>query len=85
MTTRRAKRRTAAEIIAFHLCSDIRDVQDCRYQPTRYASPAIYTVGDFYYCSPTAGQKPPRDFPKWELAGTYYGRDVLAANSTAGA
>lgn len=70
------KRRTAAEIIAFHFGSDIRDVQECRYQPTRYASPAIYTLDDDYFCSPAAGSTPPAKFGKWEALGTYYGRTV---------
>jgi hypothetical protein len=70
------KRRTAAEIIAFHFCTDIRDVQECRYQPTRYASPAIYTMGDDYYCSPPVGASPPAKFGKWEAIGTHYDRTV---------
>ena len=73
MTT---KRRTAAEIIGFHFSCDIRDVQDGRYQSTRYASPAIYTLGDDYFCSPPAGAAPPAKFGKWELLGEHYGRGV---------
>jgi hypothetical protein len=72
------KRRTAPEIIAFHFCSDIRDVSDGRYQPTRYTSPGLYVVGADYYCSPSAGQKPPADY-NWTKVGEYYGRDVLCA------
>lgn len=71
-----AKNRTAAEIIAFHFCSDISDVQEGRYQPTRYASPAVYTLGDDYYCSPREGQKPPKGFA-WEKIGRHYDRDVM--------
>lgn len=72
------KRRTAAEIIAFHFCIDIKDVQDCRYQATRYASPAVYTMGNHYYCSPKAGQKPPKGW-NWEKIGEHYGHDVMRA------
>jgi hypothetical protein len=72
------KRRTAAEIIAFHFSTDIRDVQEGRYQPTRYSSPALYTIGDDYYCSPTAGQSPPKGF-KWKRIGRHYERDVYRA------
>ena len=80
MTT---KRRTAAEIIAFHFSADIRDIQDCRYQSTRYASPAVYTIGEYYYCSPNAGQAPPRDWTGWERIGTHYERDVMRAHMNA--
>lgn len=73
------KRRTAAEIIAFHFCSDIRDVQSCRYQPTRYTAPALYTIGDHYYCSPLPTQTPPKPW-RWEKIGTHYGRDVMRAH-----
>lgn len=72
-----AARRTAAEIIAFHFSSDIRDIQDARYQSTRYAAPAVYSIGDHYYCSPKAGQKPPSDWSGWERIGHHYGRDVM--------
>lgn len=70
------KRRTAAEIIAFHFGSDIRDIQDARYQPSRYPV-AIYTVGDDYYCAPNANQKlpAPAEF-NWQKIGEHYGRTV---------
>lgn len=72
---------TGAYIIAFHFCSDVRDVTENRYQPTRYVSPAIYTLGDDYYCCPAAGKDPPRnrDFTdawEWEPIGEHYGRTV---------
>jgi hypothetical protein len=72
-----AKRRTAAEIIGFHMSSDIRDIQECRYQPTRYASPAVYTIGDFYYCCPSS---PTQKMPMggiWEFVAMYYGRSIF--------
>lgn len=72
------KRRTAPEIIAFHFCSDIRDISDGRYQPTRYTAPAIYTVGEDYYCCPSGSQKLPKGFA-WEKLATYYGRDIYCA------
>jgi hypothetical protein len=72
-----AKRRTAAEIIAFYRCDDIREIQDCRYQPTRYASPAIYSIGEGYYAAP-ADNRPPRAEvgQPWECVGTFYNRKV---------
>ena len=76
-----AMAKTAPEIIGFHLCCDMRDVTEGRYQ--RYTAPNVYVVGQFYYCCPTASQKPPHlgvrgDTPTtWERAGTYYGRDVF--------
>ena len=74
-------RRTAPEIIAFHFGADIREVSDSRYQPTRYASPGLYVIGDDYYCSPTASQKPPPDYT-WKKVGEYYGREVLRAGAS---
>lgn len=76
------KRRTAAEIIAFHFCSDIADVRDCRYQPTRYASPAIFVLDDDYYAAPS-NNKPPRAEvgQPWELIGSYYGRSIFRSRS----
>lgn len=71
--------KTAPEIIGLHLCSDMREVSEGRYQ--KYASPGVYVVGRFYYCCPTSAQKPPHlggDEPtSWEKVGTYYGRNVF--------
>ncbi len=51
-------RYTAPEIIATFLCADINDVE--RYQPTLFASVAIYLCDSSdYYCCPRKGQKPP--------------------------
>ncbi|MDR3449533.1 MAG: hypothetical protein P4M15_07290 [Alphaproteobacteria bacterium] len=83
MTT---KRRTAAELIGIHLCSDIRDIQECRYQPTRFASPAVYSIGEYYFCSPTGMKtKLPvdREVPnrwQWEEVGMYYNRPIFRAH-----
>ena len=74
MTTRK----TAPEIIGFHLGRDMRDVSEGRYQPTRISSPGVYVCGDDYYCAPSGSQKPPKDFP-WKKIATYYGRDVYEA------
>jgi hypothetical protein len=74
------KRRTSAEIIAFHFGSDIRDIQAARYQPSRYASPALYAIGDHYYCSPTYRQSPPSGW-KWTEIGEHYGRKVYRADT----
>lgn len=71
-------RRTAANIIAFHLGWDITEVSANRYQSTVYRSPALYTVGDDYYAAPS-NNKPPayKDYEgRWEEVGEYYGRKV---------
>lgn len=52
------RRRSAAEVIGFHIGWDIRDVSDCRYQAGR-TSCAVYAIGDCYMCAPPAGQPPP--------------------------
>lgn len=70
------KRRTAAEIIGFHFCSDIRDIQDCRYQSTRYRD-AIYAIGDDYFAAPASNRPPAAEVGQpWEEIGEHYGRKV---------
>ncbi len=80
--TDKPKRRTAPEIIATHLCWDMGEVSQGRYQ--RYTAPSVYVCADDYYCAPTAGQKPPTDVSDnpWELVGTYYDRPVYRALAT---
>jgi len=87
MTTKQ-KRRTAAEIIAFHFSCDIKDVSEGRYQSTRFSDPAVYVMGEDYFCCPKAGQKPAVDkqFPDrwdWKEIGEWYGRKVYRAKGTA--
>jgi hypothetical protein len=72
-------RRTAPNLIAFHLGWDIGEVQDCRYQPSRYATPAIYAISDYYYSAPAGTQKPPKLW-RWAVVGEYYGRKVYRAH-----
>ena len=72
------RKRTAPEIIGFHLGWDIRDVSEGRYQSTRYATPGVYVCGEDYFCSPSGSQKPPAGFD-WAEAGEYYGRKVYRA------
>jgi hypothetical protein len=78
-------RRSAAEIIAFHFCSDIGEVRDMVYQPTRYRNPYVYCWGEDYFCCPTDRQKLPKhrddidDGFKWVEVATYYGRKVYRA------
>ena len=75
-----ATRRTAAEIIATHLMWDIADVRDERYQPTRYASPAIYNMGGYYFSAPSDNRAPKADVGQpWEEVGEYYGRKVFCS------
>lgn len=71
--------RTAAEIIAFHIGSDIADVRDARYQPSRFAKVALYTIGDYYYCAPRAGQALPKGY-NWVQAGMEYERMIYRAH-----
>lgn len=79
MTTTR--KRSAPELIGFHLGSDMRDVSDGRYQSTRYAAPGVYVVGGSYWCAPTSTQKLPEpDRWSWTEAGEYYGRKVYWAD-----
>lgn len=68
----------AAEIIAFHFCADLAEMRDQRYQPGTYTSPAVYVVGQDYYCAPAAGKLPGNKFPgqPWQPVATYYGRTV---------
>lgn len=75
MTT---KRRTAAEIIAFHLGWDIADVRGDRYQSTRYANPAIYNMGQHYWAAPSDNRAPKAEVGQpWEEVGEHYGRKVF--------
>ena len=75
------KKRTAAEIIGFHFSCDTRDVNDGRYQPTRYSSPAIYTLGNDYYAAPSTNL-PPKNMPGiWKQVGEHYGRKIYRMRS----
>lgn len=71
-------RRTAKELVAIHLGYDITEMNDYRYQPTRHVRPALFTIGDYYYCAPM-GYSLPKEW-KWELVGTYYDRNVYRAH-----
>lgn len=73
-------RRSGAEIIATHFCNDIADVRDGVYQNYR---PAVYVVGNDYYCSPPVGQKPPSNAPgkPWKQIGEHYGRAVFESEA----
>lgn len=78
----KAKKYSAPYIIGFHFGSDMRDISEGRYQPTRYASPAVYVVGNDYYCAPSGSQKPPaRDGWNWQPLATYYGRTIYTAKA----
>ena len=74
------KRRTAAEIIGFHFCWDARDVSETRYQPTRYATPAVYVIGDDYYAAPSNNSPPKYDLGKpWAEIAEHYGRKIFCS------
>jgi len=71
-------RRTAAEIISFHFCSDISDIRDSRYQPSRYRSPAVYVIGDDYFAAPSNNLPPSYEVGQpWVEIGEHYGRKVF--------
>ena len=75
-----AKRRTAANIIAFHFGCDISEISESRYQPSRYSSPAVYVVGDDYYAAPS-NNKPPKYCvgEPWVEVAEWYGRKIFRA------
>lgn len=75
------KKKTAPEIIGFHLGWDMREVSANRYQSTRYAAPAVYVCGSDYYCAPAGTQAPPKGF-RWKEAGEHYGRKVYLAKGS---
>ena len=61
----------AAEIIAEMLGTDINDVREMVYQPTRFRAPRVYSWNDnpwSYFCCPTKRQKLPGGY-KWEIVG----------------
>lgn len=50
-----------AEVIGFYWGSDVADVRDSIYQPTRYMRPNVYTSGNEYWAA-TKGAKPRHDW-----------------------
>lgn len=74
------RRITAAEVVATHVGWDMAEMSEVRYQPTRYRI-AVYTIGEDYYCAPSAG-KPPGDF-NWQPVGETLGRMVYCAKPEA--
>jgi len=72
-------RKTAAEVIATHFCSDIQDWRESRYQPTRYTACPIFTSGEYYYSAPTANQKLPKEWD-WSVIGEQFGRKIYRAH-----
>ena len=66
------RKKSAPEIIAEALGCDYEDIKEARYQPTRYARPALYSCDDnpwSYLCAPSGSQKPPPGFP-WQRITT---------------
>jgi hypothetical protein len=72
-----ARRRTAAEIIGIHFCTDMADVSEGRYQPSRYSSPSIYTFGNDYYAAPSNNLPPKNMTGDWHVIGEHHGRKVF--------
>jgi hypothetical protein len=65
------KKRSEAELVAFHLGCDISDIRDAHYQKTQ--KPKLFTVGNYYFCAPAKDVKVPKGF---NAVGEYYGRFV---------
>ena len=82
------KRRTAAELIAYHVGWDMAEMSEYRYQSTRFVSPAIYTVADSYYAAPTAANvsRLRKGYAglKWQCVGQEYGREIWEGVSDMG-
>lgn len=76
------KRRTAAEIIGFHFSSDMREISESRYQPTRFTNPAIYTFGENYYAAPSNNRPPANMKGAWTEVGEHYGRKVFCLHQS---
>ena len=45
-------------VMAEYFGCDYADMDDCRYQPTRYIAIPVWTSGNHYYCV-TRGSEPP--------------------------
>jgi hypothetical protein len=63
--------KSAPEIIATHLCYDISEVTEGRYQSYL---PTVYVCGSHYFCCPPKGRKPSTDerfnwSAVWEMDG----------------
>ena len=71
------KRRTAAEIIAFHFGWDMSDVSETRYHPTRLSNPSIYAMFDGYMAAPSNNLPPKNMKGKWSEIGEHYGRKIF--------
>lgn len=74
-----ARRITAAEVIATHIGYDLAEMSEYRYQPTRYANPAIYAVGDTYYSAPINGKL--HNGWYWTFAAMVLDRKVFTAGT----
>lgn len=73
------RRITAAEVIATRIGYDLAEMSDYRYQPSRYANPAIYAVDDAYYCVLTKANRKLHKGWKWGFEATVLGRDIFSA------
>ncbi len=73
--------KSAAEAIAFVFSSDVAEVREYRYQPTKHAKIHVYAIGDCYYCATLWDQDPPEGW-EWNLINqsSYHGRKVYRAS-----
>ncbi len=46
-----ARRTSGAAVIAATFSTDVGSVSEQRYQPTRYAGPAVYSIGERYFAA----------------------------------
>ena len=75
-----SKRRTGAEIIAFHFGWDMSEVSETRYQSTRFSSPAVYVISDDYYTAPSDNKPPKYVVGKaWVEIAEWYGRKIFCS------
>lgn len=78
------KRRSAAELIAFHIGYDFAEMAEYRYQSTRWSSPSIYASPSGYYAAPSNPQqiaKLRKGYADlvWQHVGDVYGRPIYCA------
>jgi hypothetical protein len=80
-------RRSAPEIIAFHLGWDINDVKDTQYCPTQLAAPRVYSIDlrhdgiEYAYLAAPSNNKMKPNYAnlEWVKIGEEYGRFIFGA------
>ena len=84
-TRLRYPKRSAANIIATHFCTDIASIQEGRYHYGRTTIP-VYVLGNDYYCCPPEGGKPAKldgeHHWAWNEDAVLFGRTIYKATPT---